>query len=70
VRASWFAEGLVESVAGAANGADWIAFTPLRQSPAQATDVRVDGSLVDLCGLTPHSVEQLGAREDSARLFQ
>jgi hypothetical protein len=31
---------------------------------------RVDGSLVDLCGLTPRSVEQLGAREDSARLFQ
>ncbi len=41
-------EGLVEGVAGAANGADRIALLAARQRLTQATDMDIDGPLVDL----------------------
>src|SRR5271165_7518933 len=70
---SWtlrLAEGLVEGVAGAANGTDWIALAPPRQRLAQPPDMNVDRALVDLRGLPPDAVEQLRAREYTARLLQ
>src|SRR5271165_5958646 len=70
---SWtlrLAEGLVEGVAGAANGTDWIALAPPRQRLAQPPDMNVDRALVDLRGLPPDAIEQLRAREYAPRLFQ
>src|SRR5208282_4319729 len=63
-------EGFVEGVSGAANGADRIAFPPTRERLAQPPDVDVDGALVDLRRLPPNRIEQLGAREHPARLFE
>ena len=68
--ASNLPEGFVEGVAGAANGADRITFAPPRQRLAQPPDVDVDGALVDLRRLPPNRIEQLGAREHPAGLFE
>src|SRR5271163_1921991 len=63
-------EGFVEGVAGAANGADRIAFPAARERLAQPPDVNVDGAFVDLRRLPPNRIEQLGAREHPAGLFE
>src|ERR1700677_4532698 len=63
-------EGFVEGVAGSADGSDGVTFAALREGLAQAPDVDVDRALVDLRRLPPHAVQELRAREHTARLLQ
>jgi hypothetical protein len=61
--ASRLSEGFVDGVAGAADGSDGVAFR-------KTTDMDVDRAFVDLRRLSPHSVQELRAREHPPRLFQ
>src|SRR5579863_8798662 len=64
------AERIVDGVAGAAHGANWIPLLALRQPLAQASDMHIDRAFVDLRRSTPDKVEQLPAREHPARLLE
>src|SRR4051812_33675436 len=60
------AEPVVERVAGAAHGADRVGVLAAVERLAQATDMDVDGALVDVDLAAPDAVEQLLAREHAA----
>src|ERR1700722_14610796 len=63
------AEPIVERIAGAAYGADRIDGVAAVERLAQATDMDVDGALVDIDVAAPYPVEQLLAREHPAGAF-
>src|SRR5436190_13480787 len=61
------AEPLVERIAGATHGADRVGGAAAVERAAQASDMHVDGALIDIDVAPPHAVEQLLARVDAAR---
>src|ERR1700749_3516171 len=63
-------EAVVQRVAGAAHGADRILLAARIEQLAQAADMHVDGTLVDIDVAAPAAVEQLLAREYPARMLQ
>src|SRR5262249_36945075 len=56
-------EAIVERIAGAAHGTNRIGGAAAVERLAQASDMDVDGALVDIDVAAPHPVEQLFARE-------
>src|SRR5262245_60093725 len=61
------AEAIVQRVTGAAHGADRVGVVAAVERLAQASDMHVDGTLVDIDLAAPDAVEQLLAREHAAR---
>src|SRR5262249_30251931 len=57
------AKPVIERIAGAADGADWIGIVTAVERLAQPADMDVDGALVDIDFAAPHPVEKLLARE-------
>src|ERR1700704_2736296 len=62
-------EAVVERVAGAAHGADRIGGAAAIERLAQASDMDVDGALVDIDVAAPDAVEQLLPREHPAGIL-
>src|SRR6202521_247058 len=60
------ARSLLESIAGAAHGADRVAIGASDQRLSEPSHVDVDGAPVDEGIAPPHAVEQLLARKDAA----
>src|SRR6266700_3646636 len=65
-----FREAVVERVAGAAHGADRILLAARIEQFAQAADMHVDRTLIDIDVAAPDTVEQLLAAEHAARMLQ
>src|SRR4051812_45505049 len=63
-------EPVIQRVTRAAYGADGILFPAGIEQLAQAADVDVDGTLVDIDVAAPDAVEQLLAAEDAAGMLQ
>src|SRR5258708_17009905 len=70
VRLLRFREAIVQCVAGAADGADRVLLAAGVEQLAQAADMDVDGTLVDIDVAAPDAVEQLLAAEHPARMLQ
>src|SRR5262249_45057661 len=65
-----FREAVVERVARAAHGADRVLLAAGIEQFAQASDMHVDGALVDIDVAAPDAVEQLLAREHAAGMLK
>src|SRR6185295_267035 len=61
---------VIQRVAGAADGADRVLFAAGVEQFAQAADMHVDGSLVDIDVAAPDAVEQLLAAEHATGMLQ
>src|ERR1700719_765709 len=62
-------DAVVEGVTGAANGADRVGGAAAIKRLAQASDMDVDGALVDVDVAAPDTIEQLLARKHPARVL-
>src|SRR5688500_13038583 len=63
-------EPIIQRVAGAAHGADRVLLAAGVEQFAQAADMDVDGTLVDIDVAAPDAVEQLLAAEYAAGMLQ
>src|SRR5262249_39699925 len=63
-------KAVVEGVAGAADGADRVLLAADVEQLAQAADMHVDGTFVDVDVAAPDAVEQLLTGEHAARMLQ
>src|SRR5256885_8169387 len=63
-------EPIIQRIAGAAHGADRVLLAAGIEQFAQASDMDVDGALIDIDVAAPDAVEQLLAAEDAAGMLE